>query len=242
MKGERAIGLLASTRTTVWLLSLLLAVLFAGAFVMPSEKAFQSIHSLPLLGWMNEQPLNATWWVWVSMALLCLLAVNTIVCSVDSVMKKRKVTQWLLLISPQVIHAAFLFMLLAHLMSARGSFKTFEIGAEGTLLGISDTEELQIETITISLDRSGYLTDWAVDVKYLSNGRTVRQERLLPNRPLFQGGIGVYVRDLRGFPEKLVLLELSREPGALWALIGGILFMTGTVTLLILKMKREPRE
>lgn len=40
----------------------------------------------------------------------------------------------------------------------------------------------------------------------------------------------------------LVLLELSREQGAFLALIGGILFMTGTVTLLMLKMKRESRE
>ncbi len=231
-----------SIRTTVWLLSLLLAAFLAGACIMPSEKAFQSIHAVPLLQWMKEQPLHATWWVWASAALTFVLAANTIFCSVDSVLKKRKVTQWLLLISPQVIHMGFIFMLLAHLLSARGGFKTFEIGAEGTVLGLSDTEELSIKTIVISVDRFGYLTDWAVDVGYLSNGRTVREERLLPNRPLFQGGIGVYVRDLRAFPEKLVLLELSREPGALWAFIGGILFMAGTVTLLVLKMKRESRE
>jgi cytochrome c biogenesis protein ResB len=37
----------------------------------------------------------------------------------------------------------------------------------------------------------------------------------------------------------MVLLEVSREPGAVWALVGGILFMTGTIALLVLKMKRE---
>lgn len=30
-----------------------------------------------------------------------------------------------------------------------------------------------------------------------------------------------------GYPVKAVLLEVSREPGAAWALIGGILFMLG---------------
>jgi len=242
MKAESVIKFLLSTKTTVWLLSLLLAAFLAGAFIMPSEKAFQSIHALPLLQWMKEQPLNVTWWIWASIGLLCVLTANTIFCSVDSVLRKRRGTQWLLLISPQVIHMGFLCMLLAHFLSAQGSFKTFEVGAEGTLLGFTDTEQLHIKTIAISIDRFGYLTDWAVDVEYLSEGRSVREDRLLPNKPFFQGGIGVYVKDLRAFPEKLVLLELSREPGAVWAFIGGILFMLGTVTLLILKMKREPRE
>jgi cytochrome c biogenesis protein ResB len=242
MKGERVIRFLMSVKTSVWLLSLLLGACLAGAFIMPSEKAFQSIHDLPLLRWMQEQPLRATWWMWASVALLCVLAINTIVCSVDSVIRKRKVTQWLLLISPQVIHIGFLFMLLAHLMSGWGSFKTFEVGAEGTVLGLSDTEALRVKAIAISTDRLGYLIDWAVDIEYLSEGRLVREDRLLPNQPFFQGGIGVYVKDLRAFPQKLVLLELSREPGAVWALVGGVLFMIGTVTLLMLKMKREPRE
>ncbi len=242
MKGEGVIRFLVSTKTTIWMTSLLLAVFLAGAFIMPSHKAFLSIHALPLLQWMKEQPLNATWWMWGSLALLCVLAVNAIFCSVDSVMRKRKSTRWLLLISPQVIHAGFLFMLLAHLLSAMGSFRTFEIGSEGTVLGLSDTEQLRIKAIAVSVDRSGYVTDWAVDVEWLRDGRTVREQSLSPNRPLFEEGLGVYVKDLRVFPEKLVLLELSREPGGVWALIGGILFMAGTVTLLILRMKQEPGE
>jgi hypothetical protein len=217
-------------------------MLLAGAFIMPAEESFRSIHSVPLLQWMKEQPPGLTWWLWSSLALLCLLAANTLFCSVDSLIKKRRVTQWLLLISPQLIHAGFLLMLLAHLLSAMGSFKTFEVAGEGTLLGFSDTEELHVRAITISVDHLGYVTDWAVEVEYLNNGRIVKKDRVLPNGPSFQGGIGVYVRDLRAFPEKIVLLELSREPGAFWAFIGGILFMIGTITLLILKMRRESGE
>jgi hypothetical protein len=56
---------------------------------------------------------------------------------------------------------------------------------------------------------------------------------------VFHRGVGVYVKDLRAFPHKMVLLEVSREPGAIWALGGSILFMTGTIALLMLKMKRE---
>ena len=61
----------------------------------------------------------------------------------------------------------------------------------------------------------------------------------MPNKPSIYKGLGVYVKDLRAYPEKMVLLELSREPGAVWALIGGILFMIGTIMLIILKWKRD---
>jgi hypothetical protein len=49
----------------------------------------------------------------------------------------------------------------------------------------------------------------------------------------------VYVRDLRAFPERIVLLEISREPGVIWALIGSVLFVLGSVTLIVLKARKE---
>ena len=57
MKAEHMIRLLESTKTTVWLLCLLLTAFFAGALIMPAEKAFQSIHAVPLLEWMKEHGL-----------------------------------------------------------------------------------------------------------------------------------------------------------------------------------------
>jgi cytochrome c biogenesis protein ResB len=214
-------------------------LLLAGAFIMPGEKAFQSIHSMPLLEWMREQPVKSTWWLWASMGLLIVLSANTLLCSIDSIAKKRKVTQWMLLISPQIVHIGFLFMLIAHLASAVGGFKTFAVAAEGTPLEMPENSVLQIKRIAMSFDSYGYLYDWAVDVEYWDNGQVLKKDRLLPNKPVFLKGVGVYVKDLRAFPNKMVLLEVSREPGAIWALVGSILFMTGTIALLVLKMKRE---
>ena len=238
---RRLIGFFVSAKTAVWLLCLLVVMLFAGAFIMPAEEAFQSVHSLPLLDWMGKQPPKTTWWLWGSILLLCALTVNTLFCSIDSVVKKRRVTQWLLLISPQIIHIGFLFMLLAHLFSSIGAFTSFEVAAEGKTLAMPDNSELEIKQIHLSLDPYGYLVDWRVDVGYLVNGKTTGEDNLLPNKPVFRKGVGVYVRDLRAFPYKMILLEMSREPGAVWALVGGILFMTGTLTLLLLKVKREVR-
>ena len=46
-------------------------------------------------------------------------------------------------------------------------------------------------------------------------------------------------KDIRVFPSKAVLLQVSSEPGAVWALLGGIIFMTGIIILIILKVNRE---
>ena len=239
MAGRAVIEFFVSLKTSLWLLCLVIVLLLSGAFIMPGEKAFQSIHSMPLIDWMRQQPVKSTWWLWASMGLLIVLAANTLLCSIDSIAKKRKVTQWMLLISPQIVHIGFLFMLIAHLSSAVGGFKTFAVVAEGTALEMPDNSVLQIKGIAISFDSYGYLYDWAVDVEYWDNGQVLKKERLLPNKPVFHKGVGVYVKDLRAYPNKMVLLEVSREPGAIWALLGGILFMTGTIALLVFKMKRE---
>lgn len=239
MTGRAVIKFFVSLKTSLWLLCVVIVVLLAGALIMPGEKAFLSVHSLPLLDWMRQQPAKSTWWLWASMALLLVLAANTLVCSIDSIVRKRKVTQWMLLISPQIVHIGFLFMLIAHLSSAAGGFKTFAVAAEGTPLEMPDNSVVQIKKIAMSFDSYGYLSDWSVDVEYWYNGQVMKQDRLMPNKPVFHKGVGVYVKDLRAFPNKMVLLEVSREPGAVWALVGGILFMTGTIALLVFKMKKE---
>jgi len=40
-------------------------------------------------------------------------------------------------------------------------------------------------------------------------------------------------------PFPVAMIEVSREPGAPWALAGGILFIAGMVTLLFLKIRQE---
>jgi hypothetical protein len=236
---KKAIEVFLSLRTTLWLLCALIVLLLTGAVLMPMKEEFGTIHTLPLLRWIPEQPLSVTWWLWGTMGLLVVLTANTLFCSIESVLRKRGVSQWLLIISPQVIHIGFLFILLAHLMSAISGFKGVTAAREGSVLELPGGVSVGIGPITVSLDSYGYIRDWAVDIEYVAGGKVVRSDRLMPNAPSFFEGMGIYVKDLRTFPDRAILLELSREPGALWALIGGILFTAGTVTLLAVKMKRE---
>lgn len=234
-------GFLLSVRTTIWLLCLLIALFFAGSFIMPLKQEFETIQSVPLLEWLMEQSFNVTWWLWGSVGLLVVLTANTIFCSIESIIKKRGVARWITIISPQIIHIGFLLILLAHLFSSIGGFKSFTVVREGALISIQDNSYFQIKDIDVSVDPNGYVTDWYVDIEYLYDGKVIREDRLKPNKPSFQGGLGFYVRDLQSYPFKALLIEVSREPGTLWALVGGIVFTAGSLMLIALKMKREEK-
>ena len=229
---------LLSIKTAVWLLGLLLALFFVGAFVMPAEEAFQLLHSIPLFEWLTAQPVSVTWWLWGCIGILAVLTLNTLFCSVESIIKKRKADQWIMIISPQIVHIGFLFMLLAHFLSSLGGFKSFGIADEGGVLTLPGGAVFQISSINLSEDAAGYIVDWSVDVDFKSGG-VERKDVLLPNKPFFEKGIGIYVRDVRAYPSKEILLEVSKEPGTSWALIGGVLFMTGIIALVAFKMKRD---
>jgi len=236
---KRFTGFFFSLRTTMWLLGVLIIMFLAGAFIMPARKEFETIHSAPMLEWLKIQPVPVTWWLWGAIGILALLAVNTLFCSFESIIKKRKVTQWLLLISPQVIHIGFLFMLLAHLLSAAGSYQNFTVATEGNIFRMSDDTVLKIKDIHIQVDHDGYINDWKVGIEYFRKGKGSSAETIAPNHPSLLMGLNINVKDLQAYPYKAVLLQISREPGAVWALAGSILFMVGIMTLIALKIRME---
>ena len=59
-----------------------------------------------------------------------------------------------------------------------------------------------------------------------------------PNRPLFVGGTGIYLKSFSFEGAPVAVLMVNKDPGALWALAGSILFAMGSVTVLLLKWKK----
>jgi cytochrome c biogenesis protein ResB len=234
-------GFFFSLNTTIWFTVLLIAAFLAGAFIMPVREEFQSIHSAPFFQWLTEQPLSVTWWLWLSIAILVIIVINTIFCSIESVVKKRKATQWLLLISPQIIHIGFLFMLLAHFLTASGGSQQMSVAEEGSFIKLTEDNGMLIKDIDIQLSSSGYVNDWAVKIEYYLNNDMVKEDRIAPNSPSLYKGYNINLKDMRAYPSKMVLLQISREPGAVWALTGGILFTIGIVLLIALKIRMEKR-
>jgi len=228
-----------SLRTTIWLLLALLSLLFYGSIVMPLHEEFQGLQTISVFQWLSQNPSSLTWWLWGSIGLISILTANTIFCSFDSLIRKRSARQWLLVISPQVIHAGFLFILLAHLMSAYGSFKGTAVVYNGSVLDLQNGASAVFERISAGIGPQGYIESWSVAVRYYREGKELSHDVIGPNSPSFEGGLGIYVKNVQVEPYPAALIEVSREPGALWALLGGILFLLGMTTLLLLKARRE---
>jgi len=236
---EKILSVFISLRTALWLLIALICLLLYGSVVMPAHEEFLALHTVALFAWMQEMPVSITWWLWASLGVLSLLTANTIVCSIESVVRKRAVRQWLLIISPQVMHIGFLFILLAHLLSSYGSFKGITYAYKDTMLQLPNNLDVRFNQVHAVVDASGYVTDWSADIEYFRDGVSLTTDRILPNSPSFKDGIGMYIKTVKAYPFPVAMIEVSREPGAFWALAGGVLFMAGMAALLALKISRE---
>jgi hypothetical protein len=234
---SRVIRAFFSLRMAVWLLLAQLILMVAGAVQMPAMPEYGTMNALPLFEWLAGNPASVTWWIWGLIGLLALLTANTILCSVESVVKKRERRNWLLVISPQVIHIGFLFVLLAHLVTSAGARHWQAMAGEGMSLRLPNQTVMKVEDIDVTMSAYRFATDWRIDIAYAAaDGRKLGDDYLAPNRPSFHEGLGVYAKEVK---PGVVLLEVSREPGALWALIGGVLFTAGTVSLFLYKIRKE---
>ena len=228
-----------SIRTTIWLTLALLFLLLYGSLIMPVREEFQSLHTVPLFPWMMNNSFILTWWLWGAIGVLSLLTANTLLCSLESVIKKRGARHWLLIISPQVVHAGFLFILLAHLLSSSGGSREITFAGEGSEINVSQGLTVFFDRITAEIDPNGYITNWAAQIRYFREGKQIAEDVILPNSPSFKNGFGIYIKTVKMQPFPAALIEISRDPGSPWARAGSIVFLVGIITLLILKIRRE---
>lgn len=220
---------LISQRVAVWLMGLEIAFLLAGSFFMVHYKEVAGAMNgeFPLYYWLTLGPLALTWWLWAAIALLVLLTVNTLCCSLESIRRKNKNSGLLTLLAPQIIHAGFLMILVAHLASSLGATKVtgqLPQGAAASLPGFD---------VFLSGVQAGPKP--AADVELISGGSVLKRGVLSPNHPVFFRGYGFYLEELTTDPYPAAYIMVSREPGAPWAFFGAILFTAGTVLLVLLK-------
>ncbi len=167
-----------------------------------------------------------------------LLTFNTLVCSIQAVRGRWSRADFLLRISPQIVHLGFLFILLAHLLGAGWGYKLSGMLPEGAYAQLPEDKVLYLKKIRVETDTNGYMRDWAAEVYLLENNTRVMMGTLGPNKPLFYNGVGIYVKSLNFQKGPAALLVIARDPGTIWALVGGLSFILGLVILLVLKWKK----
>jgi ResB-like family protein len=231
-----------SLKTAVWTLFVLVCLFFIGSSMMPLHREiFAPMNEDILFRWIGSTAAGSlwyTWWFFGALAGLALLAINTLACSIQAVEGKWTRSDFLLRISPQVVHAGFLFILLAHLLGAGWGYKASGMMPEGAFARLPENRGLLLQAIHVRTDDRGFMTDWAAEAALYEGDRVVKTGILGPNAPLFYQGVGIYLKHLSFESGPVALLVVAKDPGAVWALVGGILFMLGSVTLLVLKWKK----
>lgn len=227
---------LASLNLGLWLMLGVVVLLGVGSFSGGGAES-SSINDMPLFYWLKETPIAFSWWLWLTIGLLGVLALNTVLCSIESLRSKYGRARFLTLIAPQVMHAGFLFIVLAHLFSAYGGLKGVMQVNEGGVIGFPDGTRIELGNITAETGPMGMMTGYSADVRYGTSGGTVIQT-ISPNHPFFYKGFGVYLKDVQAVPYRIALVEIHREPGAGLALAGALLFTIGNVVLLAVRRRR----
>lgn len=228
---------LASLTLGLWLMGGVLLLLAAGSFVGGEGTA--AMNEVPLLLWLKEASFAQSWWLWITVVLLAILALNTVLCSISSLRAKAGRERFPALIAPQVMHAGFLLIVLAHLASAYGGFKEALPVMDGQAIGFPDGSRVEVENIRAEFGPMGMPTDYSADLRFRENG-ALRMKTVSPNHPVFYRGIGIYLKEAQLDPVPAAYIEVHREPGAGLALAGALLFTVGNVVLVA--VRRGSRE
>lgn len=219
---------LASLDLGFWLMGGVMLMLAVGSFVSGEASG---INDTALLTWLLQAPIQVSWWLWATVALLALLALNTLLCSWETIRQRFRQVPLVRLLSPQFMHAGFLFIMLAHLYSAEGSMKEVMQIAPGSTIEFADGSRVIVDAINGRESAMGYLTEFSADFRHQGPAGE-KTTTVSPNHPFFHGDFGVYLKDVQLFPFKAGLVEIHREPGAGWALAGSILFLVGNGVIL----------
>lgn len=222
------------------LLALVCGAMAAGSFRLSGEYA-AAINAMPLFLWLRQTPLAVSWWLWLSLALLVLLVLNTALCSVNTLRVRWGRAGLIPLLAPQMIHAGFLLIIAAHLLSATGSSMEQVVAYEGAVISLPDGRHFAVNSIGIDMSPMGMPTAVSSELATGGNGTASERVSISPNHPWLSGGYGVYIKQAEAYPYRRALLEIHHEPGALMALAGALLFMAGNLLLLYLRCNaREP--
>ncbi len=231
-----------SLKTSVWTLLVLICIFFVGSYMMPMHREiFSSMNDDLLSSWAERTALDNlwyTWWFFAAVAGLALLTINTLVCSIQAVKEKWSRSNALLRISLQIIHIGFLSILLAHLLGAGWGYKLSGALREGAAAQLPEKKTLYLRSVHADIDPRWGPRDWSAEVTLIENNQPVASGTLGPNRPLLYKGMAIYMKSFELEPRPYAVLLVAKDPGAIWALVGGILFILGSLSHLALKWEK----
>jgi cytochrome c biogenesis factor len=224
-----------SIKTAYGFFLFFVAIMLTGSLSLPNNLAFFSgIDDTPLFAWLAEAgSFGTTWWIYMLIAGLALFAVNTSFCTGEVVLFKLGRRNLIAKLSPQVMHVGVLFVMLGHLLTASLGIKLDIDLKKGETKTVTDTTAISLVDVRETVDENGYAIDWDARIKWTADGKSSDVLGLRPAHPLYLGAYGIYSKSVAvDKKETSALIRVSRDPGAVPALFGGILMTIGGVGFL----------
>lgn len=229
-----------SLNTAFGLFTAAVVIFLVGSLMLPYNLAFFSgIDDVPLFSWLAEAgKLKLTWWIFILIGMMAFLGLSTVLCTADALLKGVSRKNLVLKLSPQVMHAGVIFVMLGHLLTAWHGTRWDLSLQKGETGRIEAGASILLEDIKTQKDEAGYETRWEAELMLLSNGEEVGRKVLRPARPIYFGNTGLYIKSVKTGDKPSALIRVCRDPGALWALIGGVLISVGGLGFLQAKFSR----
>lgn len=147
-------------------------------------------------------------WIYCMILLVFLFAINTVVCTVNSIVLIFRAKRPLMSLFPHVIHAGFVVALIGHLIGSSFGFKTSgTIVYKGGLTPVPHVEGLfiRLDELNIKTTDRGDIESLGTHVTLLSNGNEVISREIRLNSPLVYKGVAFYHADQGAAPTGLIL-------------------------------------
>ncbi|RMG05710.1 MAG: hypothetical protein D6726_00815 [Nitrospirae bacterium] len=226
---KRVLDILLSIKTAFSIMNLFILFAFLGSIIFPRNLAFFSgIDETPLFKWLaTEGKIGITWWIYALILSLALLGINTVFCTADAFLRRLSRRNLLLKLSPQIMHIGVLFVMLGHLLTAATGLKEDILLEKGKPPVEVNGLHVRLDDLDVKTDEEGYDIDWRAVVE-VDGKEGKRQLQLRPSRPVYYGSVGFFIQAAtKDETEVSALVRLTVDPGALWALLGGILLSLG---------------
>lgn len=232
--------LFISLELCLGLLLITCIALAIGSFMLSGNHA-ATINAMPLFSWLHDTPAGVSWWMWLTLTFLALLVLNTILCSIATVQSRWRRSGFVSLVAPQLMHAGFLLIVIAHLCSAYGGFKEQIVVFEGSVARLPDGRPFALRSITVDMSPMGMPTHISTEL-VTDPDNPAGVVTISPNHPWLSGAYGVYIKQAENYPYRRALLEIHREPGAGMALAGALLFTAGSLMVLYQRARAKENQ
>jgi len=204
-----------STRVAIVLTLLITVDVLVGTVLLSgSPKVLGTIDLDIFFSWLSGTGLDhleASWWIFLLLALLALFVINTIVCTLDSIASLLKnhtdgTKIHARRILSQIIHVGFIIALVGHLVSSSSGFRTtnnYLLQGDTLTLPQNDSLTLRLDKVDVAFTDSGGMQKMDAYVSLMLDGTTIREKVVRLNEPLLYQGNAVYITHHGEMPDSM---------------------------------------